>query len=182
MIVPDGGTPIRLGNIIKSSNSGTMPATSTGVLDKVEISKKIQRPPFSRGYRPKADRISFTGGINGVSSTGILSLTFDNPGADSYVLYFGTGELDMEKPFPLKVPGLFYTGTIDSTNTGPTTITGAFQYLRDGQKTQRTYALRVCFQGTCSAPDIKVLRGETFSFDNFPIRGEMRNCPLFAEK
>lgn len=60
MVVPDGGTPIRLGNIVKSpyTSGGTQP-TSTGSINKAEIDKKIQHPPFSLGSRPKADKIVF---------------------------------------------------------------------------------------------------------------------------
>lgn len=173
MVVPDGGTPIRLGNIVKLGMPGST-LTTTGSLDKTEIDKKIQHPPFSLGSRPKADKIVFTAGIPPNSNAGTLSVTFQNPGADSYVLYFGTGELDMGKPFPLLVPGSFYTGALDSTNTGSVTITGAFAQVSNGAQTQRTYALRACLRGMCSAPDIKVLGGETFSFEGFPMVGEKK--------
>lgn len=104
MVVPDRGTPIRLGNIVKSAyaSGGTQP-TFTGSINKAEIDKKIQHPPFSLGYRPKADKIVFTAEIPPNSNAGTLSVTFQNPGADSYVLYFGTGELDMGRPLPLQV-------------------------------------------------------------------------------
>lgn len=52
----------------------------------------------------------------------------------------------------------------------------AFAQVPNGAKTQRTYALRVCLRGICSAPDIKVLGGETFSFDAFPILGEKKTA------
>ena len=110
-------------------------------------------------------------------------MTFQNPGADSYVLYFGTGEIDAEKPFPLLAPGSFHTGALSPMNTDSITITEAFVQVRNGTQTQRTYALRVCLRGICSAPDVKVLGGETFAFDGFPISGEkvLPDCLLFAQ-
>lgn len=176
MIVPDGGQPITLNNI---TNTATSP-TSTGSLAPSDVNGKIQHPPFSLGYRPKADKISFTGATNTAgahTATGILSVTFQNPGADSYYLSFGTGEIDTNKPFPNPDPNPFYTGTLSTT--GTVTITGAFAYILDPQ-ISRTYALRVCLHGQCSAPDIKTLGGDTFSFDSFRVWGEEKQGTAMA--
>lgn len=141
---------------------------------------KIHRPPFSLGYRPKADSISFTGTTNSDSGSGTLSVTFQNPGADSYELSFGTGEVDDSIVSNNRNPNLVLTGTLVPTQVA-TTITGTFPYI-GGKQITRNYTLRICFRGKCSAPDIKGLGGETFDFENFRVWGEKeKRCP-FGQK
>lgn len=157
MIVPDGGTPIRL--TIPPSTGEIPSPTSTGSLSPDEIDWKIQHPPFSLGYRPKTDKISFSTGTianqTGITpQTGILSVTFQNYHADSYYLSFGTEKIDVNQPFPNPDPNPHFTGPL--TTTGTVTITGSFAASKDPHIT-RTYALRVCYRGYCSAPDIKYL-------------------------
>ncbi|MDD5198057.1 MAG: FecR domain-containing protein [Candidatus Gracilibacteria bacterium] len=170
MIVPDGGQAIKL--IVPPPEKADTP-TSTGSLNPYDIDQKLQHPPFSLGYRPKADRISFSGttSVAGENSlqTGILSVTFDNPGADSYELSFGTGEVDDSTIF--QNPNPVRTGTLP--NTGTVTLTGAFTSV-SGPYLTRTYTLRVCFHGHCSAPDIKGIGGETFDFAGFGVWGEKK--------
>lgn len=150
MIVPDGGQAIRLDGIINRADDQAV-QISTGTIDQGTIDAKIQHPKFSLGYRPKADKISFTHVLN--TDTGTLSITFQNPGADSYRLTFGTGEVT-NATF-LSNPNPEVTGRLDVTQT-LTTITGAFAYISDTQ-VSRTYTFQLCFRGECSAPDIKVL-------------------------
>lgn len=186
MVVPDGGQSIRLNGIAPTGSSSP---TSTGSFTPADAAIRLQHPPFSLGYRPLADKISFSGtvsdsagtvhtaNVSGVAvSTGILSVTFQNPGVDSYYLSFGTGKIDMDKPFPDTDPNPSYTGSLSST--GTVTITGAFAYIPD-PNVARTYVLRVCFRGQCSAPDIKVLGGDMFSFQNFRLWGE-KDQPTLA--
>lgn len=160
MVVPDEGQPVRLDGITNFNVGWIIPPTSTGSVTPSEIEKKIHHPRFSPGYRPKADKISFTGGI--------LSVTFDNPGADSYYLSFGTGEIDANEPFPVVDPNLSHLGLLPTS--GPVIITGAFAPASWPQ--QRTYALRICSNGVCSAPDIKVLGGDQFVFDGIGEKEE----------
>ncbi|MDD2891352.1 MAG: FISUMP domain-containing protein [Candidatus Gracilibacteria bacterium] len=170
MIVPDGGQAIKLDGIANRTDNQTI-QISTGTIDQSTIDTKIQHPRFSLGYRPKADNISFTKitDSNGtITQTGTLSVTFQNPGADSYRLTFGTG--DVTDATFLSKPNPEVTGILDVTQT-LTTITGAFAYISDTQ-VSRTYTFQLCFRGECSAPDIKVLGGSEFSFDNFRIWGE----------
>lgn len=152
--------------------------TSTGFLSPDIIKTKIRRPSFSLGFRPRANKISFsTGAVDPEASTsnGILSVTFKNPGATSYYLSFGTGTIDPSQPFPIQDPNPFYTGALSSTG-GIVTLTGVFAYSVNIQK--RTYTLRICMDKKCSAPDIKVLGGDMFAFDNFREWGKHQtDCP-----
>ncbi len=158
MIVGDGEQPIKIDGI----RNGGDAATSTGTLAPDTVKNKIKHPPFSLGFRPKSDKISFGTGVD--AGTGILSVTFRNPGATSYYLSFGTGIIDSDKDFFAGDPNPSLTGALSSTG-GIVTLTGAFAYLPSIQK--RTYALRICMDKKCSAPDIKVLGGDVFAFDNF---------------
>lgn len=107
--------------------------------------------------------------------TGILSVTFKNYGADSYYLSFGTGEVYLHKPFPQPDPNPFYTGTLSSN--GPVTITGAFASSTD-PNISRVYALKVCYHGRCSAPDVKHLVANLFDWGPFRVWGEKKGiCP-----
>jgi len=56
MVVTDENHPIKLDGIIVDSPGliDIAPITPS------DIENKIQRPPFSLGYRPKAESISFT--------------------------------------------------------------------------------------------------------------------------
>jgi len=157
MVVPDGGQAITLEGIANTAPDGTVSPTSTGTLSPTDVQNKIQHPPFSLGYRPLADRISFSGvdTTGATIATGILSVTFQNPGADSYELYFGTGVTDPTQTFPVPPETPSYTGTLN-TATGTTTLTGAFPYNTD-TNISRVYSLKICYQGQCSAPDIKNL-------------------------
>jgi len=100
MIVPEGEPPIIL-NGVSSINStegeGPLNIISTGTLTPSDVENKIQHPPFSMGYKPKATSISFTGTTACAQHpspldciNGTLSVTFYNPGADSYELSFAT--------------------------------------------------------------------------------------------
>ena len=113
---------------------------------------------------------------------------FYNPGADSYKLSFGTGEVtDNSNPNPV------LTGSLTPT-AGLITVTGSFDYIYNSTTTdsislpvKRTYSLRICYRGQCSAPEIKTLVGETFAFDNFKTWGERakictKNMPIFCEE
>lgn len=148
MVVPDAGQSITLNGITNTSTDGTVPPTSTGTLSPTDIQNKIQHPPFSLGYRPIADRISFSGipdtaGTNHIQ-TGILSVTFQNPGADSYELYFGTGITDPTQTLPIPPDIPSYTGTLN-TATGTVTLTGSFPYNPDPHAS-RVYSLKICYQ------------------------------------
>lgn len=176
MVVPDGAQPIIL-TVPPLSSPATTPA-STGSINQDAVKQKIQHPPFSLGYRPKADRISFSGATSTdkdstLIKNGILTVIFQNPGADSYELSFGTGEVTDSTVFLGLNPNQILTGTLDTTQT-LTTITGAFIYVKQDHLT-RTYTLRVCSRGHCSAPDIKGLGGEIFAFENFRVWGEKRD-------
>lgn len=98
------------------------------------------------------------------AGTGILSVTFKNPGATSYYLSFGTGIIDSDKDFFAGDPNPSLTGALSSTG-GIVTLTGAFVYSSSIEK--RTYVLRICMDKKCSAPDIKVLVGDLFAIDHF---------------
>ncbi|MDD5377406.1 MAG: FecR domain-containing protein [Candidatus Gracilibacteria bacterium] len=170
MVVPEGGQPIKLDGISIGSPTG---GTSTGSLNPFEIDQKIQHPPFSLGYRPRADRISFTHtGAQANTDTGILSVTFQNYGVDSYELYFGSGEMDPAQGMPVPGDTPSYTGSLPLV-IGPVTITGAFVYNPDPQ-ISRVYSLKVCFHSKCSAPDIQTIVGSTFSIDHFKVWGEKK--------
>ena len=181
MIVREGELPITLNGITNIIPLGVPPPpTSTGTLSPTEVKTKIHRPPFSLGFRPKADKISFsTGAVVGamadiVNNTGILSVTFKNPGATSYYLSFGTGIIDPNRPFPKDDPNPSFTGSLPDTEI--VTITGVFAYLPDVKK--RTFVLRICMDKKCSAPEIKVLGGDVFAFDNFREWGKRQtDCP-----
>lgn len=103
------------------------------------------------------------------TQTGILSVTFRNPGADSYYLSFGTGEIDRSIPFYDTNP--FYTGTL--VGTGLTTLTGAFSYT-PGVSTSKTFALRACFRGRCSEPFIMGLQDTFMTYGPFKVWGEKK--------
>lgn len=166
MIVPEGGTPIEFTIMLS--------ATATGTLNPFEIDQKIYHPDFSFGYRPKTNRVVFsTGAVGGTSATGILAATFYNPGADSYEVSFGTGEIDQYAPFPDPNSNLSHTGTLSVV--GPVTVTGTFAYISESD-IQRTYTLRLCFRGRCSMPEVKVLGGDVFSFDRSQIL-QKQKCP-----
>ncbi len=169
MIVPDGGTPIKLDNITNHAGS----QTSTSTLSTTETDQKIFHPPFSFGYRPIADKITFVDTDNEIPRAGLLTVVYNNPGADSYELYFGTGIVDpnlvLHRP-DLEHPS--YTGTLSGT--GPVTITGAFSYMPQPSKIW-TYSLRVCLDGICSAPDVQHLAGNTFTYGPFHTWGDSEN-------
>ncbi len=169
MVVPDNGTPIKLDGIQNPTNEGgTVPPTSTGSLNKYDIDQKINHPPFSLGYRPLADKISFT--HTGADTNGLLTVKFQNYGADSYRLSFGTGEVNDENF--LQNPNPSYTGALSTTH-GPVVITGAFHYYQN-PNIDRYYTLAVCLRGVCSSPDIKNLPTNLFSFGPFYIWGEKK--------
>ncbi|PIQ42153.1 hypothetical protein COW06_00615 [Candidatus Gracilibacteria bacterium CG12_big_fil_rev_8_21_14_0_65_38_15] len=186
MVVTDENHPIKLDGIIVDSPGliDIAPITPS------DIENKIQRPPFSLGYRPKAESISFTRTTNKQAShlLGTLAVMFYNPGADSYKLSFGTGEVtDNSNPNPV------LTGSLTPT-AGLITVTGSFDYIYNSTTTdsislpvKRTYSLRICYRGQCSAPEIKTLVGATFAFDNFKTWGERakictKNMPIFCEE
>jgi hypothetical protein len=61
MVVPDGGQPIKLDNITAPNTVGsTTSSSTTGSIVLGESQNKIDHPSFSLGYRPKADKISFS--------------------------------------------------------------------------------------------------------------------------
>ena len=166
MVVPEGGTPIKLDGIKNELHA----TTSTGTLSPYDINQKIQHPPFALGYRPLADKIAFTHtGAQASTVTGTLSVTFQNYGADSYRLSFGTGQVGTSVAF--SDPNPFYTGALLST--GAVTITGVFRYY-DDLNTARTYTLQVCYRQTCSAHDIKNLTANVFDWGPFPIASEKK--------
>ncbi|MBP7806553.1 FecR domain-containing protein [Candidatus Gracilibacteria bacterium] len=166
MIVPEGDTPIEL--------KGIGGSTSTGTLTPESIDAKIYHPRFSLGYRPKPTAMSFTGtpGTAGTAGhTGILSLTLENPGADSYELYFGTGVTSDKSSLRVAPKSPSYTGTIS--HTGIITITGAFLYST-GAQLSRVLSLKLCYHGRCSDSDNISLTGESFSRGAFQTLGAKR--------
>lgn len=150
MIVPDGGKPIVLSvpPAVSDHESETPIPASTGSIDSSTLQQKLHFLPFGLGYVPVVTDMSFatgttTGTIPG-TQTGVLSLTFENPGADSYRVSFGTGEWTSLRLGTDHDP--FFTGALNP-NQPIMTVTGAF--VVEGGK--RSVSFRLCYHGLCSS-------------------------------
>lgn len=99
---------------------------------------------------------------------------FQKSGSKFLLSSFGTNKIDSDKVFPIIDPNPSFTGSL--LNSGIVTITGAFAYLPTIQ--QRTFVLRICVDTKCSAPEIKILGGDVFSFNTFGTFGKTTSvCP-----
>lgn len=148
MIVPDGGKPIVLTIPPTVGDEENTTPASTGSIDSSTLQQKLHFIPFGLGYRPVVTDVSFTGTAVG-ATTGILSVTFENPGATSYQLAFVTDTYEMNQPLPDSIP--FLTGSLD--NGLPTVTVNRDFPMVSGQ--HRTIILRLCYENLCSAPYIQ---------------------------
>ncbi|EKD44419.1 MAG: hypothetical protein ACD_71C00140G0001, partial [uncultured bacterium (gcode 4)] len=132
--------------------------------DSSTLQQKLHFIPFGLGYRPVVTDVSFTGAI-GSTQTGVLSVTFENPGADSYRVSFGTGNWSDIRLGIDHDP--FITGALNS-GQPMTTITGSFAVATGPQ--ERVMSVRLCYQGLCSAPYVHGFGDTTFSFKNMDYK------------
>lgn len=143
----DGGKAISL--TVSPPVSGVSEAAGTGTIDSSTLQQKLHFLPFGMGHIPVVTDMKFetgtTAGVIPGTQTGILSLTFENPGATSYRVSFGTGEWTSLRLGTDHDP--FVTGAIDP-NQPVLTVTGAFAASGGG----RSVSFKLCYEGLCTAP------------------------------
>ena len=162
IIVPEGSQPLQLTVPSPTAPNGTN--VSTGTVDPASIHTRLNMIPFSPGVFPRVISITATGSLNTAgtidSTQRSLAVTFENPGANWYILGFQS----IDPTNGSTVTHTSSSGAITDMTAAITSASGTFANARG------TLSLQLCQRQTdsmvCSATyDIDIPAGN-FSFDH----------------